>query len=244
MRRAMLLAILLSATLSTGGNTAEKCAPRMLRVAVIDTGLDLTDMRFIPHLCGSGHEDFTGEGLTDTVGHGTHVAGIIKAEAGDAPFCLQILKFYSAYADGMTNLRREIQALRVARGADIVNLSIGGPEFSEPELLALKAIRGKLVAAAGNEGNDLAIVPYYPASYGLPNMIVVGNGVSQEGRFLESNYGRQVNVWEWGKVDSTLPGGRRGIMIGTSQATAVQTGKLIQELALHPQSCAMPPRRY
>ena len=48
-----------------------------LRVAVIDTGLDLSDKRFSSRLCKEGHEDFTHTTIEDKSGHGTHVVGLI-----------------------------------------------------------------------------------------------------------------------------------------------------------------------
>ena len=64
-----------------------------LKVAILDTGLDLRDPRFADVLCQGGHKDFTGEGLYDKIGHGTHVAGIISQMAYDhTKYCLVIVK--------------------------------------------------------------------------------------------------------------------------------------------------------
>lgn len=212
-----------------------------IKVAVVDTGLDLRDPRFQFHLCEEGHRDFTGTGIKDVHGHGTHVAGIIKERATSQDFCLMILKYYTDEQTGEQNLLAEVEAFRhaAAHGATIVNFSGGGPEFHESEFLTIRDNpKVWFVVAAGNNGKNLDFLwdRYYPASYPFSNVITVGN-VYQDGRKVpSSNYGRQVDQWEVGyEVDSTLPCQPyqkvcRGKMTGTSQATAIYTSKLIGKL--------------
>jgi hypothetical protein len=54
-----------------------------VRVAVIDTGLNLKDSRFT-HLCKDGHYDLSDTSIEDTEGHGTHIASLIQKYAGDS----------------------------------------------------------------------------------------------------------------------------------------------------------------
>ena len=211
-----------------------------IRVAVIDTGLDLTDPRFKGVLCPEGHEDFTGTSIKDSNGHGTHITGLIKEHAAGSNFCLIILKYYDETAPGAINLKREVAALRKAAelGVGIVNFSGGGPEFSEEEFLTIRDNPEiTYVFAAGNENSNIDDVEnyYYPASNRLPNIVVVGS-VDEKGNKLDSsNYGKRVTVVELGTVRSTLPKWKcngkadcEGVMTGTSQATAIHTGKLIK----------------
>ena len=65
---------------------------------------------------------------------------------------------------------------------------------------------------------------------------IVGNLVKKDSRSIAntSNYGEPVNTWEVGtNVLSRLPGKSFGFMTGTSQATAVKTGKIVREMLLN-----------
>jgi subtilisin family serine protease len=130
--------------------------------------------------------------------HGTHVAGIIAAEAqngrGIAGVCwrcrVMVLKFMKPLDtdnDGAEDtmvglLAPELEALAYARknGADVVNGSFGSPIYSRFERRAFAALgrRGiPAVIAAGNQGADNDLLsrgsPDFPASYGLKNIISV-----------------------------------------------------------------------
>jgi subtilisin family serine protease len=214
---------------------AKTFRPRQLRIAVIDTGLNLTDPRFQDHLCKTGHKDFTGEGIKDLVDHGTHVVGIIQQNAGNANYCLLIYKFYSFAVSGKLNQEREVMALKQAikDKADIVNISGGGESKYNPEKEVIKHNpRTLFVVAAGNDHHDLDLkCDYYPACLGFNNILVIGSLNSEGVRSNFSNYGSVVSTYEIGEdVLSTLPDNREGRMSGTSMATAVYTGKLIRKM--------------
>lgn len=207
-----------------------------MRVAVIDTGLDLTDLRFSDVLCPSGHKDFTGTGLNDNHGHGTHVTGLIAKNAESLGYCLVVLKFFDPKMSPKDGSYPLLQALRYAAydlRVKIVNLSGGDQGFSESEYLTiLEAPKTTFIVAAGNDNRDVAQDRYSPAMYHLPNMVVVGSLKTDRTKAPTSNFGPLVDAWEVGEaVSSTLPGGLRlGEMSGTSQATAVHTGKVIKAL--------------
>lgn len=205
-----------------------------IKIAVMDTGLNMNDERFKSHLCPSGHKDFTSFGLTDTDGHGTHVVGLITKHAGEGDYCLIILKWYSEKLSSSANELNEESAIKeaIALHADIINLSGGGTELSEIELADLQLAGDKilLIGAAGNNGRRER---YYPGCAGLSNTRCVGalNGDGTRAAF--SNYGPWVDVWEPGvSIYSTLPNGH-GCMSGTSMATAIATGKEIHKRLGH-----------
>lgn len=208
------------------------------RIAVIDTGLDLSDPRFKDSLCATGHKDLTGSGMKDTNGHGTHIAGLIRNTAGPGNYCLIIVKYYIENVPESEHVKRSVQAVEYAAslGAEYVNYSGGGGNFEEREYLAIKEHPKTLfIVAAGNEGHNLAEHPYYPASYNSENIIAVGNLTAELTRAKSSNYGSKVNAWEVGENRlSDLPCTEAhlvrcyGAKSGTSQATAVHTGNLLK----------------
>lgn len=221
-------------------------------VAVIDTGIDPTLMSK-PWICKEGHKDFTGSGLVDNHGHGTHIAGIVEQHAkkvildfkknnlkslddATADFCIIAIKYFDPKVKS-DNLDLTIKSLRWAidQKVDIINYSGGGTEYSEKEFkLIEEALKKgiKVVAAAGNERSNLETAKYYPAMYDQ-RIFIVGNLQSNydKTRAPTSNYGKPVNTWEVGtNVISRLPGGTIGFMTGTSQATAVKSGKIVREM--------------
>lgn len=138
-----------------------------VKVAVLDTGVDASH----PDLAGrvSEAEDFSGSsGTGDAFGHGTHVASIVggsgAASGGDrkgvAPGAdLLIGKVLGD--DGFGTESQVIDGMEwaVARGADVVNMSLGsdtpsdGTDPMSRALNELSASSGALfVVAAGNAG--------------------------------------------------------------------------------------------
>ncbi|MCB0348402.1 MAG: S8 family serine peptidase [Bdellovibrionales bacterium] len=214
-------------------------------VAVIDTGVDVNHPDIKNNLwtskTGTHGWNFVANNadLTDNHGHGTHIAGIIGAEGGNgigisgvAPkVSLMILKYYDPKAAYNNNLANTIKAIRYAteNGANIINYSGGGLEFSKDEYDAINEARKKgilFVAAAGNEKSNSDKSRYYPANYDLDNIISV-TAINTEAKVLDSsNYGAHtVHIAAPGKnIFSTIPGGKYAPMTGTSQATAFVSG--------------------
>jgi thermitase len=108
----------------------------------------------------------------DDYGHGTQVTGIAgaltdngKGVAGGCFECgLLIAKVMGA--GGFTTDSRIVEGINwsVSHGADVVNLSLGGPPNSSVLKTAVNRAYGRgavVVAAAGNEGTN---VPEYPAA--------------------------------------------------------------------------------
>lgn len=177
--------------------------------------------------------------LDDNHGHGTHIAGIIGAEAGNgkgitgiAPeVSLMILKYYDPKVPNTDNLRNTVQSIRYAvkMGAHIINYSGGGTEFSHEEHDAIAEAQRKgvlFVAAAGNERSNSDQHRYYPADYDLDNIISVTAIDPSTEVLASSNYGVEtVHIAAPGQnILSCLPGNSYGYMTGTSQATAFVSG--------------------
>lgn len=208
-------------------------AKEPLRIAIVDTGLATTDPRFT--VCGS--KDFTEEGIADRVGHGSHVAGIITAMAEGQGICLLICKFYVESQSGSVDMQHTVDCFNwaVRQHAAIINYSGGGSQASATELAALRRARARGIeinVAAGNERSDVDFAQnfFYPGSYRLPGVQMVGSIDASGERAATSNFGHAVTVVAPGEeIFSTLPSGKYGHMSGTSQATAVVTGSLIRQ---------------
>lgn len=184
--------------------------------------------------------------LDDNHGHGTHIAGIIGAEAGNkkgisgiAPeVSLMILKYYDPKVPNTDNLKNTIQSIQYAvkMGAHIINYSGGGTEFSQEEHDAVASAEAKgilFVAAAGNERSNSDEHHYYPADYKLKNIISVTAIDPTTEVLSSSNYGTEtVDIAAPGQtILSCLPNNSYGLMTGTSQATAFVTGAAVLVMA-------------
>ncbi|MEV4638200.1 S8 family serine peptidase [Actinoplanes sp. NPDC049548] len=199
-------------------------------VAVVDTGV-----KALPDLSGrllAGY-DFVNDdsNATDDNGHGTMTAGVIAGSgnngvgiAGICWYC-KVLPVKVLNAKGMGTYSDIAEGIRWAadKGADIINLSLGGADDSRVlrDAVAYAAGKGVVVlAAAGNEGSA---APHYPAA--IPAVIAVGASTPGDTRYEWSNYG---SSW----VDIAAPGcnpaqgldGVVGQFCGTSSATPFASG--------------------
>jgi subtilisin family serine protease len=198
-------------------------------------GVDDDGNGFIDDVHGWNFAGNNGD-LSDNHGHGTHVAGIIQIVAPKTS--MMVLKYYDPAASGEDNLNNTVKAIRYAikMNAKIINYSGGGTTKYPDEELAIREAQQKgilIVAAAGNERTNSDINGFYPADYGLSNIISV-TAVDENRRVLSSsNYGVDtVDIAAPGKsIISTLPGGKFGTMTGTSQATAFVTGTSVLLMA-------------
>ena len=239
-------------------------------VAVIDTGCDIRHPDLKKNIWTNPKEkdngrDNDGNGLvgdingwnfvsnnhdlTDNHGHGTHIAGIIGAEAGNkigiagvAPnVSIMCLKYFDPKVAKTDNLKNTIAAIRYAvkMKVDVINYSGGGTEYSPEERAAIEEAEKAgilFVAAAGNERSNSDKFKYYPADYGLSNIISV-TAIDQKTQVLaSSNYGVEtVDLAAPGHdIISTFPDNSYGKLTGTSQATAFVTGAAVLVMAAKP----------
>ncbi|MBI2519134.1 MAG: S8 family serine peptidase [Bdellovibrio sp.] len=180
---------------------------------------------------------------SDQHGHGTHIAGILRSVFPSARIIP--IKYYNAKAGEKENLNSTIKALEyaVSLKVDIINYSSGGAGASLDELRALKKAEEKgilVVAAAGNFASNIDEPRnyYYPASYGLQNIISVINHDFNLDINPSSNYGAEsADISAPGsRIKSSLPHDRYGFLSGTSQSTAFVSGVAAQIKALHPEA--------
>lgn len=197
--------------------------------------------------------------VVDNHGHGTHVAGIIGAVAGNgkgiagiAPkVSLMILKYFDPKHPNTNTVRNTVEAIRYAvqKGARIINYSGGGLEYSQEEKNAvMEAEKAGIlfVAAAGNERSNSDVKKYYPADYGLSNIISVTAIDPRSEVLASSNYGTEtVDIAAPGQnILSTLPDNSYGFMTGTSQGTPFVTGAAVLVMSRRPQFTAAEVKKY
>ena len=181
-----------------------------IKVAVIDTGIDTAH----PDLAGKvvASRIFTTTQINDRYGHGTHVAGIIAAEShnsqgvsGVCPGCqLLVAKALDDSGRGMTSIIAQAIIWAADNGAQVINLSEGGPTRSQSQQDALDYAWSKgvvLVAAAGNSNSSTV---FYPAA--SANVLSVGATDNRDRKASFSNFGLWVSVTAPGdSIYSTLP---------------------------------------
>jgi type VII secretion-associated serine protease mycosin len=217
-----------------------------VRVAVIDTGVDVknrqltgaVDTRSGQNLLPKGLKDKYGNkiergkenGTTDTVGHGTKVAGIIAARpakgtgfVGLAPEAT-IIPIQQNDAESHGNTDSMADAIRYAANeadADVINISQDTSNAVEPTAELKQAVDDALskkvviVASAGNDGLGGNVKKTYPASYDGVLAVAASDRNNERAAFSQS--GDFVGIAAPG-VDmvSTVPGGGHCADNGTS----------------------------
>lgn len=196
-----------------------------VRIGIVDSGIDANH----PDIKGkiAAKRDFApfSSGANDTIGHGTHVAGIAAAKtnnsrgvAGGCPNCeLLIAKSVGSFGGSDADIAKGIN-WSVNNGADVVNLSLGGPQESDTLRRAVNRAWNQgsvVVAAAGNDGDN---TKNYPAAYKRVMAVAATN--SSDGRASFSNRGGWISVAAPGVgILSTVPDGRYENKSGTSMSS-------------------------
>ena len=149
-----------------------------MKVCVIDSGLDRSNQDFTWGNITGDNDSGTGNWDDHGGPHGTHVAGTIAAEdnnvgvIGMAPSVdLHIIKVFNEDGWGYSSDLAHAADKCSAAGANIISMSLGGGGANSTEENAFNAFTdagGLVVAAAGNDGNN---VRSYPAGYSSVMMV-------------------------------------------------------------------------
>ncbi len=192
---------------------------RSMTIAIIDSGIDANHPDLQARIVG-GQDIVDGDAIPqDDNGHGTHVAGIAAAVTNNAigvagtDWQARIMPVRVLEADGSGTNWDIGQGIHWAyqNGANVLNLSLSGPDYSQHIRDAVNAAHaaGSLVVAA--MGNCRAYSPpecpvanpiSYPAAYGH-TMAVAATTIS-DGYAYYSQYGDHCDV--------SAPGGEIGFI--------------------------------
>ena len=179
--------------------------------------------------------------VADTVGHGTHVAGLIAgSDASGSNYQgvamgakLAVAKvFDGAGAGSTTRVDQGINWLVNTAKASIVNLSLGGASAANATALRNGVAQGVLFTiAAGNEGAASVSWPArYAAQAWANNQIIVVGAVDGANRLAAfSNHGADTAVWyvvaPGVAVVSSYLNNQTASMSGTSMAAPIVAGQ-------------------
>lgn len=187
--------------------------------------------------------------LGDWNGHGTHCAGIAAAVGtngvgvtGANPDAL-IMPVTVMQSDGTGDVATIIKGIDYAasNGADVISMSIGGYGYSiaEEQALAKAYHKAVLVAAAGNDCQDVNRKPMYPAAFTYVLGVEAGESTGVVASF--SNYDSNGPIFSSFNEEqlynyelrapgvdimSTYPGGKYKSLNGTSMACPLVAGAI------------------
>ncbi len=201
-------------------------------VAVVDTGVDPAH----PDLAGAVEPgyDFV-DADTDATdspgsGHGTAVAGVVAARAGNglggvgACFECHVMPLRVVGPDGIALNVNTAAAIDYAvdHGAAVVNVSLysnRSPQRLRDALVRARAAGVLVVAAAGNEGDD---TPRYPAAF--PEAVSVGSAATRDRLASFSGHGDWVKFAAPECAPATTLGGGSDVACATSVSTPLVAG--------------------
>lgn len=202
------------------------------KIAIIDTGISYDH----PDLAGrieNGYDFINDDSdASDDYGHGTAVAGIAAATISNRKGVSSLAGFATLIPVKVLDSSGMGDSYGVSRGiiyaadagADVINLSLGGPSDSEAMREAVAYAKGKgcvVVAAAGNEG-EYGETPQYPASY--PSVISVASTSQTDAHSYFSSHDPNVDVSAPGESILTTAVEGYGYLTGTSAAAPQVAG--------------------
>lgn len=219
---------------------------KQVKVAVVDTGVDYNhpDLknRILKDL-GYNFIDNSKDTMDDNW-HGTHVAGIIAADAtnnigvagvvGDFDVKIIPIKVLNSKGEGTSDIMALGIKYAADAGADIINFSVGF-DVKDPFIGdAIKYARAKgvlVVVSAGNNGQNCD----QNSPSGDEGAYTVTSTNQEDAKSVFSNFGHSIKISAPGEdILSTIPGGSYDYRNGTSMAAPVVTGVAAMMKAVNP----------
>ena len=228
-------------------------------VAVLDTGIDLTHPDLVDAIWTNPDDapdgvdnDSNGlvddvhgwnfvsndANLTDSTGHGTHVAGLIGALKNNGTSVAGVasgVKIMPISIGDYAPATAVASAIHyaAAHGAKIINMSFGGPETFSGIRAAIDFAVARDVLLVASAHNKSEAGYNYPAVY--QDVLAVAATDPDDKRASLSNYGSWVDISAPGQaVVSTFKGGGTLAVSGTSQASPIVAGVAALVKSAHP----------
>ncbi|MEM7255673.1 MAG: S8 family serine peptidase [Pseudomonadota bacterium] len=214
-----------------------------IKVGVVDTGIDSTHADLKGAIAMS--KNFVASTGNDKERHGTAVAGVIAARAGNGHGIVGVAPnaslvsaracWYGGPPDGVAtcsswSLARAID-YSIEVGVDVLNLSFGGPRDRLIERVLTEALRRNIIVVAATlpDGDD----PGFPAA--MPG-VIAAVAANSKGKVTVPNWKTALTVSAPGiDVITTIPNGY-AIESGTSMAAAHISGVLALWRSIAPAS--------
>ncbi|QGN57668.1 S8 family serine peptidase [Nostocoides sp. HKS02] len=183
-----------------------------VKIAVVDSGVDVSHPDLVGRISDTYNAVDSGTDVTDTVGHGTFVAGVAAATGnngiGVAGAAMGASVMAVKVADSTGQIWSDAEAAGIDwaadHGAKVINLSLGSDTPTQLESDAVAYAQGKGVLVVAAAGNDATTTPSYPAAY--PQVVAVGATDAAGHRAPFSEYGSWVTVGAPGTgIHSTTP---------------------------------------
>ena len=197
--------------------------PAQVTVAVLDSGVTVEN----PYLAGRllvGYNALdASDDVTDEMGHGTHVTGIV-ADGTDTNVSILPIKVFNAEGRGPISAVKNAILFALEKGASVINLSMSGMDknrtvtYLENTFQQAIDVGTVICVSAGNQYSD--VMDYYPSR---SDKVLTVAALEQSGEKLRraaySNYGEAIDFALPGsQIYSTLGTGL-GYKSGTSMAS-------------------------
>lgn len=230
-----------------------------IKVAVVDNAVwvdhpDLADKIIAQRdvVYGTNNANPPGTGDAGEWSHGTHVAGLIGASSDNnigvasVGFNVSIIAVKAANNNTPRSISSGYSGIQWAanNGADVINMSWGGNQFSQTNQNIINTISNMGVVLIAAAGNDNVSTPHYPSAF--QNVISVASIDWNDVKSDFSNYSNTVDVSAPGGVASPGPSGvlsttyssgtygNYDSYIGTSMASPVAAGLAGLILSVNP----------
>ncbi|MDR1778992.1 MAG: GBS Bsp-like repeat-containing protein [Clostridiales Family XIII bacterium] len=233
-------------------------AASKVRVAVIDTGVQTDHPDLVGNLNVALCKNIVtpGQPVTDEIGHGTHVAGIIAAQSYNGIGVsgvtnnkaeVVVYKVFGSQNTTNTYVLLQAYAAAVTDGCRVINMSLGGyGDMTQVDQALSRAVDNAYangvvtVASAGNGDTDQTC---YPSDYDNVVSVIATDSDDLRASYSDHNDAKDIAA-PGSDVLSTYPGGHYAYKTGTSMAAPYVAGILALILYERPQMSAQQAVQY
>ena len=201
---------------------------------------------------GTNNSNPPSSGNASDWSHGTHVAGLTAGASDNGigiasvGFNVSIIAVRASSDNNPTSISGGYTGIQWAanNGADVINMSWGGPGFSQTNQNTINAISNMGVVLVAAAGNDNVSSPHYPSAYN--NVISVASTDFSDVKSDFSNYATSIDVCAPGGAAAGGPAGllsttfnsatfgNYDLMQGTSMASPMVAGLCGLILSINP----------